>query len=475
MRCSKHWPWKLAAAVGLIVVVLAGSPGCGPGTQRAAPTMTMEEACRPVRPKEDRAVARVRQALKKPIDVTFDATPLDEALKVIGEKAGVAVLPDPDLQAAGIDVSRRCVTLALEQVSAGEVLDLLLLSDLGYLVRPDCVLVTTRDAVFRELSVVIYPVADVLPRQDLEGDAGWEELVGVLRRNVNNMSDRSVAAWEDEGGPAAVNFLGGALIVAQTHRGQERVMQFLTMLRQARERGDSSEPVRRAEPAGVKRIRLRLAERTGVAFEKTPLPAAIATVRNALGDVNLVVDPRLDSQGIDLSTRVVTLKQQDAPIGEILRSVLRPDLGYAVRPGCVLVGHQGLAIENLVTVMYPIRHLLVERKLPPDRAQAQAQAEAPGTWSGVERGAFGELFWGQEWEDDFSVGPLEVEDIVIRSISAMTDPNVAAWSEEGGPAEIYCYDGVLVVTQTPEGHERIAELLTLLREGLARVDRQLKE
>jgi hypothetical protein len=76
---------------------------------------------------------------------------------------------------------------------------------------------------------------------------------------------------------------------------------------------------------------------------------------------------------------------------------------------------------------------------------------------------------------EVEVGWQEVADIIKRMVSNMTDPKVAAWTDEGGPAAIDYYDGVLVMTQTPEGHERIAELLALLREGLARVDRQLQE
>jgi hypothetical protein len=73
------------------------------------------------------------------------------------------------------------------------------------------------------------------------------------------------------------------------------------------------------------------------------------------------------------------------------------------------------------------------------------------------------------------IGWEELVDIIKRNVNNMADPKVAAWTDEGGPAAIDYYGGVLIVTQTPKAHERIAELLALLREGLARVERQLAE
>jgi hypothetical protein len=162
-----------------------------------------------------------------------------------------------------------------------------------------------------------------------------------------------------------------------------------------------------------------------------------------------------------LTCRVATLKWEQAPIGEVLAKVLGPDLGYRIYPHYVLVSTRAKLYQDLPMVMYPIR----------DIVKATA-GDSP----------LGKPFGGGGEEDVLAVGWREVEvgwqevaDIIKRMVSNMTDPKVAAWTDEGGPAAIDYYDGVLVMTQTPEGHERIAELLALLREGLARVDRQLQE
>jgi hypothetical protein len=70
---------------------------------------------------------------------------------------------------------------------------------------------------------------------------GWQELVAIIQRTVNNQSNPKVAAWADEGGPASIDYLsyGGAkvLIVSQTREGQKRVESLLEAMRSASEVG----------------------------------------------------------------------------------------------------------------------------------------------------------------------------------------------------------------------------------------------
>jgi len=444
MRCSKRRPWELAAAVGLIVV-LAGLPGCGPAAERE-PAMTMEEACRPVRSKEDPAVARLRRALRTPIDVAFDKTPLDKALKVIGAKAGVAIFPDPDLATSGIDISSRYVWLAVDRVPADEVLYLVLSGDMAYVVEVDRVLVTTRDAALHKMPCVLYPVADLVRSGAPEPQIGYVEQRDIIKQYVNNMSDRGVAAWTDEGGPATMDYYDGVFFVTQTPRGHERIMDLLTVLRKAKAQAGSSEPVRMAETAGAKHICQRLAERIDVDFEKVSLSEVLEHLRKTQESINIVVDPDLGGEGIDLTTRVVTLKCKQAPIGEILSFALGHDLAYRVYPHHVLVSTRAKLYADLPMVMYPIL----------DVVKATA-GESP----------LGKPFGAGVGEDVLAVGWQEAGDIIKHTVNNMTDPNVAAWTDEGGSAAMDHYDGVLIVTQTPEGHERIMDFLTVLRKAEA--------
>jgi hypothetical protein len=66
---------------------------------------------------------------------------------------------------------------------------------------------------------------------------GWQELVDIVQRTVNNQSDPDVAAWSDEGGAAAIEYMNGVLIVTQTKRGHECVKELLDGLRERRATG----------------------------------------------------------------------------------------------------------------------------------------------------------------------------------------------------------------------------------------------
>jgi general secretion pathway protein D len=46
-----------------------------------------------------------------------------------------------------------------------------------------------------------------------------------------------------------------------------------------------------------------------------------------------------------------------------------------------------------------------------------------------------------------------------------TNVNPESWDEVGGPGSISAYNGLIVVTQTPEIHKKIERVLDMLREA----------
>ncbi|KPJ73383.1 MAG: hypothetical protein AMS14_06580 [Planctomycetes bacterium DG_20] len=222
---------------------------------------------------EPKAVAETRRRLKEPIDLDFEKTSLDNVLKYVSEvQRGLNIVIDPDVSTAGIDLSTRVVDLKVKRVEVEAVLGLILGADLGFKVESGYILVTTREKLQQNLPVVTYPVQDLVaqipdfggeaPRfevgdvlqqaasaaggggfGDLFGGAaaaptdqpvGWQELVDIIQRTVNNQADPNVAAWSDEGGPAAIEFMNGLLIVTQTRQGHEKVADLLEQLRRER-------------------------------------------------------------------------------------------------------------------------------------------------------------------------------------------------------------------------------------------------
>ena len=225
--------------------------------------------------REPPAVAGTRQRLSEEIDLDFEKTSLDNVLKYISEvQKGLNIVIDPDIAASGVDLSTRVVDLKVKHVSIDSVLSLILGSDLGYKVEPGYILITTKDKLQQNLPVVTYPVQDLVaqipdyadqaprfevsavlqaasqstqggstgaglfagaaPAAGAEQPAGSQELMAIIQRTVSSKSDPTVAAWSDEGGSAAIEYMNGLLIITQTRRGHEKTSDLLEQLRRER-------------------------------------------------------------------------------------------------------------------------------------------------------------------------------------------------------------------------------------------------
>ena len=223
-----------------------------------------------------------------------------------------------------------------------------------------------------------------------------------------------------------------------------------------------------AEPEAVAETRRLLQEKIDLDFEHTSLDNVLRFISEVERGLNIVPDPDLlATQGIDLSTRVVDLKVKGVSVEEVMNLILGAELGYKVEAGYILVTTREKLQQNLPIVTYPVQDLVARipdfggiapRFEPGDITQAAASGVAGGG------GGFGELFGaGATDEEEEVIGPEELMAIVTRNINNMSDPDVAAWTDEGGPAAIDYMNGLLVTTQTRRGHERIADLLEMLR------------
>jgi len=384
----------------------------------------------PAPPREDRqAMADVRRLLQQPVDLDLEYTSLDNVLAYIAEVVpGLKFVVDPDVAAGGIDISTRIVHAKAKGVPAEAALEVCLHSDMAYLVRPGYVLVTTRDRLDRGLPVAVYPIRDLYARQarswDAEHDA-WQEVVALLQRTVNHPSDRQVAAWSDEGGPAVIEFYEGVLVIAQTERGQERVREVLKQLRTAvaltmaipsRPRGPVPCVVA-AEAPELAATADALRTRIDVDFRNTPLLRAIENIAGRDPPLSVLIHP-----DAPLWPGKVTLKRQAVTREALFQELLKHKRCCEVHPGYVILTGGDDARAALPLVMYPVRDLV--------------------------RGT-----------------PVEDLDRIIRAaINHEQDGNVDAWADEGGPATLeHFLADILVVTQSRHAHRRINALLQDLR------------
>jgi len=352
--------------------------------------------------------ADIRGLLKQKIDMDFERSSLDKALKYIGEAQGLNIVIDPDIATAGIDLSRRVIDIKVKQVSVEQVLNLILGRDLGYKVKPGAIVIKERSKVLAEVVTRTYPN----PFAPLKGGVGGvEELIDIIKRNVNQISDPLAAPWKDEGGIATITNRGGQLIISQTERGHERIANLLKSLASV---AAGRPPPITAEPREVILTRTYLQKKVDVNFQRLSLYQALEQLGGMQPELNIVIDPDVAACGLDPSTRMVDLVLRQVPIETLLKLMLGKDMGYKVEPGFVLITTREGLMQNLSCVVYLVR---------------------PGQ----------KMF--------------EFYQEIKRIVNSASDPDIAAWTDEGGPASLDFQGYALIVTQTPAGQKRVAELL----------------
>jgi general secretion pathway protein D len=221
-----------------------------------------------------------------------------------------------------------------------------------------------------------------------------------------------------------------------------------------------------AEPEAVAATRRLLQQKIDLDFERTSLDNVLKYITEVQRDLNIVVDPELAAGGIELSARVVDLKLRQVSVEQVLRLILGNDLGYKVDAGYILITTKEKVQQNLPIVTYPVQDLIASvpdfGNLAPrfDLAAITQQAGQIGQGGGALGGLFDQ---GAGAAEQPGVGFQELQDIITRSVNAQSDPTVAAWIDEGGPASITFLNGVFIISQTREGHARVSDLLGRLR------------
>jgi len=376
------------------------------------------------------ALERTRRLLDEPIDVDFEAASLDNVLGYIQEmKPGLQIVIDSDVLTGGLDLTTRAVSMKIRGLPVGQVLGLALGHDLGYRARPGYVLIATAEKLGCDLPMAVYPVRELCARSGALADRGRRppvrEIIDLLKRFVNNTDDPAVAAWSDEGGPAAAECFGDVLVVSQTERGHVRTGQFLRQLRTAaalalaqpsRPRGPMP-AVAGSEPPGLAATSAALETRVDVDWHETPFMQAVEDLAYRPPPLNIVFHPSWESWTPWVGPfGPFTLKRSGVPREVLLAELLGKQVGWEMYPGYVLIARDLVVQPHLSLVMYPVR-------------------------------------------DQARVAPDDLLELIKAHVNNNRCPDVAAWTDEGGPAVIDFCCHVLIVYQKREAHRRINALL----------------
>ena len=294
----------------------------------------------------------------------------------------------------------------------------------------------------------------------------WKEDLLYLEsqgRQVRVRTDRELGAVE-----ALTDVEAGAVQPGEEVNGKVKYLRY-PMAKDWKELSETRKQLAsavHAEPKAVAETRRRLSEEIDIDFEKTSLDNVLKYIGEIQRGLNLVIDPDVTTAGIDLSTRVVDLKVKRVAVEQVLGLILGAELGYRVESGYILITTKEKLQQNLPVVTYPVQDLVAQ--IPDFGGQAprfevgDVTASAASSAGG---GGVGSLFGGggAATTETPTAGPQDLVDLITRTVSNQSDPTVAAWSDEGGPAAIQFMNGLLICTQTRKGHEKVSDLLEQLR------------
>jgi hypothetical protein len=179
-------------------------------------------------------------------------------------------------------------------------------------------------------------------------------------------------------------------------------------------------------------------------FKDEPLAQVINDLRDWTG-LNIVPDKvAFDEEGISLK-RPFTIRLEGVALKSALNLLLQQaQLTYVVKDEVLLITTKARARGKLVTKTYAVADLLAPDRDPPARTSKLLQVLAA-------------LY--------LDVPPAKdaPEDVLMKVIVRTTSPET--WSDNGGPGAVAFFpeEKTLVVNQTPDVQEQVAELLAALR------------
>jgi hypothetical protein len=389
--------------------------------------------------------AEIAQALARPAACDFAETPLSDVADQLEEMCKISIELDyRALEEVGIGHDTP-VTLHIRDVSLGAALKLMLRPmDMTFVIRDEVLLITTPEEAETELVTRIYPVADLVRGRnaedsliDGEEDApDFEPLMDVITSIV------TPTFWEEVGGPGAIDAFpsGECLVVSQLETGHEEIASLLTGLRklQADERAKPGTPASEAlavadffEPVRPK-LRASLKKEVGMmTFAERPLTEVVDILAEKHG-VPIRIDRKaLEEVGIDPQGQLISARLDGEPLAEALRRMLEPyDLTWMLKHEVIMITTPEEEESELTTLIYPVGDLVGRR---------ETVAEGDG---------------GSSVADELS-------EAIERSVRPTT------WESVGGPGAIELsllpFAAALVVSQTEEAHQEIADMLAQVR------------
>lgn len=380
----------------------------------------------------DKPEAAIQEALESQTEIEFDAVPLNEAIDRIKEKHHIPIFLDEEaLKASGIDSASALVSINVRGIALRSAIDLLLTDfNLVCIVKDQVLQVTTKEKADGELASTVYDVRDLL-QTDNNGQANYGNLLALLRASVATLSWSEVGgSGTGEPGPR------GTLVIAQTQQAQRDIQNLFSALRHAKDRikeGKWEPTITVGSTPADKKIEMLLADKVDLNFDHIPLKEAINQLRTQKR-FEIVIDyaPSQDG-GVDPSL-IVNYTGKGISLKSALRQILAPlNLTAITSDEVLLITTKDRAYAKTRVRLYPIGDLMPALSSSDHSEMENAAADVVKT----------------------------IANDIVQTVSPPT------WNNQGGPGNltVFGHDSpILVISQSEEVHDQIADLLAQLRQ-----------
>ncbi len=194
------------------------------------PIMTREQGFGVYFPAESRQAEKILRALDEETTFDFIDIPLSEVMEYVSDLHDIPViLHTSAMDDLGIPTDEP-INLRVKGITLRSALSLMLDEhELVAFPRKEVLFVTTKERAEELTTTRTYPVSDLVTAHD---DGSWEELVDAI---LETTSDAQWAETDGNGGSIATVKAAGTIVVKQSFRGHESVLDLLTNLRRSRE------------------------------------------------------------------------------------------------------------------------------------------------------------------------------------------------------------------------------------------------
>lgn len=213
-------------------------------------------------------------------------------------------------------------------------------------------------------------------------------------------------------------------------------------------------------PADEATLQERLNQRIDFDVVETPLKDVCEFLRDKSGIQIVLLTKKLEEASIS-GDSPVTKSLKQVRVKTILDLILKDlELTYLEREGLLLITTPEDAESTMEIRVYDCRDLLA-MPAPVGADKLVVPAARPAEPKPVEH------FDGYNRRNFESVRALSEHDVRATRLLTLIEANVdsSSWNSVGGPGEISEFNGLVVVTQIAQTHDKVERLLDMLRQA----------